>query len=304
VVDGPVPDADERRHEPDAGVWWNESWYFDFAAADGSLGGYVRLGYYPNQRVAWWWAYLVGAGRPLIALRAHEVPVPRTGMEVRDEGLWACLTAETAHEHWSVGLESFAVALDEPADAYRGERGDRVAFGLDLEWEAAAPEFPYPGVTRYEQSCNVHGEILVGEERIEFSGPGQRDHSWGERDWWRFGWVWMSGALDDGTRFHAMTPQVEGLRYQPGYVVSPSGELTPYFSFTPTMTLGDHGFPTAMAVEMGPLRMNAEPIGMAPILLDAGDGRVSRFPRSMCRYTVDDGRTGVGWTEWNQPRPA
>jgi hypothetical protein len=40
---------------------------------------------------------------------------------------------------------------------------------------------------------------------------------------------------------------------------------------------------------------------MAPILLDDGEGRVGRFPRSMCRFVADDGRAGVGWTEWNQP---
>ena len=35
--------------------------------------------------------------------------------------------------------------------------------------------------------------------------------------------------------------------------------------------------------------------------LTTSDGRVSRFPRSLCRFATDDGRTGVGWTEWNQP---
>ena len=36
----------------------------------------------------------------------------------------------------------------------------------------------------------------------------------------------------------------------------------------------------------------------------APDGRVSRFPRSLCRFTEADGRRGVGWTEWLQPPPA
>ena len=45
--------ADERRHEPADGLYWNESWYFDFSRADGT-GGYVRLGLYPNQQVAWY----------------------------------------------------------------------------------------------------------------------------------------------------------------------------------------------------------------------------------------------------------
>jgi hypothetical protein len=54
---------------------------------------------------------------------------------------------------------------------------------------------------------------------------------------------------------------------------------------------------------LGPLRLDVEPVGMAPILLTADDGRVSRFPRSLCRFTEADGRHGFGWTEWNQPQP-
>lgn len=297
--------ADEGRHEPTTDKWWGESWYLDFAAVDGSVGGYVRLGYYPNQKVAWWWAYLVGRDRPLVALRAHDVAVPRTGTEVRSDGLWACLTAETPLQHWSVGMEAFAVALDDPVETYRGERGDRVPFGLDLEWEAVAPAFDYPGTTRYEQSCQVHGEILVGGERIEFSGPGQRDHSWGPRDWWRFGWLWTAGWLDDGTRFHGASIELGEARYQPGYVVSPGGELTGVFGWKQDTTLAAEGFPAAVRMELGSLDMQVTPVGFAPILLtDESEGRVSRFPRAMCRFVDAGGASGVGWTEWNQPQAA
>ena len=48
-----VDPQDEGRHEPDAAdELWNESWYFDFAAADGSLGGYVRVGLYEHLSVS------------------------------------------------------------------------------------------------------------------------------------------------------------------------------------------------------------------------------------------------------------
>lgn len=72
-------DGDEHHHEPGSEQWWNESWYFDFAAPDGSLGGYVRIGLYPNQGVAWYWACLVGEGRPLVTVVDHEVPLPAPG---------------------------------------------------------------------------------------------------------------------------------------------------------------------------------------------------------------------------------
>ena len=67
---------DEGRHLPGTDALWGESWYHDFAAADGSYGGYLRLGLYPNQKLAWYWVHLVRDGEPLVVVRDHEVPCP------------------------------------------------------------------------------------------------------------------------------------------------------------------------------------------------------------------------------------
>ena len=76
--------ADEQVHPPEEEPLWNESWYFDFAAPDGSVGGYVRLGLYPGLGVCWYWAYLCGEGRPLVAVRDHTVGLPAApSLEVR-----------------------------------------------------------------------------------------------------------------------------------------------------------------------------------------------------------------------------
>jgi hypothetical protein len=296
---------DEGRHTPDDDPFWNESWYFDFAAADGSLGGYARLGLYPNLGTAWYWAVLVGEDRPLLLVRDHEVELPRVGLEIRSNGLWAACNCETPGEHWSLGLEAFAVALDDPGEAYRGERGDLVAFGIDLEWESVGPAFTYPGVTRYEVSCDVSGEILVGTERIEFSGPGQRDHSWGHRDWWTYPWCWTAGRLDDGTSFHASRPEIPGVRYEPGYVLAPGGTPEAISGFTlGEADLGTDDLPDRLTMSLGPLDLAVTPLHHAPVLLEAPDGRVAHLSRSLARFDEDDGRSGYGWLELNQPPPA
>ena len=47
----------------------------------------------------------------------------------------------------------------------------------------------------YEQRCTVHGEVLVGAERLEVDGVGWRTHRWGDRDWWRGDpWTWAGGG--------------------------------------------------------------------------------------------------------------
>jgi hypothetical protein len=298
----------EGRHPPGPEPLWGESWYFDFTALAGPdwLGGYVSYCAYPNLGVAWYWAYLVGLGRPLVAVRDHDVALPRGDLlEVRAEGLWSMLTCETPHEHWSIGMEAFAVGMDDPADAYRGERGDRVPLGFDLEWEAVAPVFEYSAVTRYEQSCEVHGEVLVGDERIQIDGSGQRDHSWGVRDWWALPWCWTAGRLSDGTAFHAVrvgpspTPFLET-----GYVVADGGPLSPVTSVAVDTELGAEGLPASASLQIGDLSLATSALAHAPVLLEASDGRRSRLPRALCRYEASDGPSGMGWTEWLQPQPS
>jgi hypothetical protein len=296
--------SDEGPHPPGSEPFWGESWYFDFFAPDGSFGGYVRLGLYPNLGRAWYWACLVGPDRPLTTVIDHDVPLPRQGsLEVRTDGLWADHTVESAYDHFSLGCEAFAVQVDDPAEVYGRLIGDRVPFGLDLEWETDGPgAYPYPGTTRYEIPCAVHGEVLVGDERLELDGLGQRDHSWGVRDWWQFDWLWTAGALDDGTRFHTADIRIPGMEaYAPGYVQDADGDRAKIEACSSTEELGDHGLPRSAEVRCGDLHLEVEPLAFAPVLLvDEAEGRASRFPRALCRFRSGDDRAGWGWTEWNQ----
>jgi hypothetical protein len=146
----------------------------------------------------------------------------------------------------------------------------------------------------------VHGEILIGEERIEFEGPGERDHSWGVRDWWAIPWCWTAGRLTDGSAFHASRPFIEGVEFHPGFVIAPGQKLQEIDGFTVETATGAERLPESAEMVLGPLTMSVEPLAHAPVLLTSPEGNVSRFPRSLCRFTSHDGRTGVGWTEWLQ----
>jgi hypothetical protein len=52
---------------------------------------------------------------------------------------------------------------------------------------------------------------------------------------------------------------------------------------------------------MDGLEITIDPLAYGPLLLTAPDGRVGRFPRAAARFTTGDGRSGLGWIEWNQP---
>lgn len=188
--------GDEQPHSPGVDPEWAEWWYFDFAApaepaaaGDPALVGCVRLCLLPNQGVARYWASLVGEGRPLVVVHDDEVPLARRrSLEIRTEGLWADHVVEAPFEQVGVGCEAFGLRLDSPADLRRNPVvGERVPFGLDLEWatgpEAAVagdPDSPPPG-SGYRIDCQVYGEVLVADERIELDAPGTRSHGWGTK---------------------------------------------------------------------------------------------------------------------------
>ncbi|HUO12342.1 MAG TPA: hypothetical protein VMU37_06255, partial [Caulobacteraceae bacterium] len=71
-----VDPSDEQRHPPTDEDLWNESYYCDFVQADGSFGGWLRLGLYPNRQVAWWTTWIVRPGRAGACAVDFRAPVP------------------------------------------------------------------------------------------------------------------------------------------------------------------------------------------------------------------------------------
>ena len=306
-----TPDpADEFRHPHGDDLLWNESYYWDFFSEDLSVGGYVRLGLNPGLQSVWYWACLVGPDRPLVTVVDHDVPLPSsaTSLEVRHDGLWADHAVETPLEHMSINLEAFALCVDDPVEMYRpAPRGERVPFGFELDFHTDRAAYLWPPVTpRYEVPCRVDGEILVGDERIEFDGWGQRDHSWGAaRDWWVARWCWSAGRLDDGTRWHSAGGFVPDADWGVAYRLDADAtEFVEDASVGLTADLGQEGLPVAATVHTVGLDLAFEPLAFSPVLLVHPDGREARFPRALARVTdTATGRTGGAWIEWNQPPP-
>jgi len=179
--------AAERRQVPGNDPGWSETWWFDFATDDASLGGYVRLELRPHQRRCWYWAWVIGPDRLPVLVVDDDVPLPRErSLELRTEGLWADHTVEVPFDHVTLGCEAFALRLDHPDDALvPNPVGERVPFGFDLEWEQHGQLQPRDDTsdTSYTLPCRVHGELLVADERLDLDATGHRLHTWGPSPW-------------------------------------------------------------------------------------------------------------------------
>ncbi|MGI5170998.1 hypothetical protein ACQEU3_42270 [Spirillospora sp. CA-253888] len=295
--------GDEAPHAPGPELLWNESYYFDFTAPDGSIAGYVRLGLYPNWERAWYWACLVGPDRPLLLVADDRVPLPAPGgTDVRTDAFRAAQEIVEPFETARVTLDGTAAVLHDPSAAY-GDTGTapttRLAF--DLEWSTVGGVYPYKDLPRYEIPCTVSGTVRAGDETITVAGHGERDHSWGERDWWSVSWLWSSGRLDDGTAFHGMQANIGFPIPWPAFAVPEAGEMGHLDGFTAETSFAPDDFPSASDLRLPGAPMTATPLAFAPVAVTSPDGREARFPRALCRFDTEDGRTGHGWTEWHQP---
>ncbi len=87
-----------------------------------------------------------------------------------------------------------------------------------------------------------------------------------------------------------------------GYVQQPGEPLVELQAVTARETFADNGLPlqTTLTINPGGLTATIDIRGHAPALLTSPDGRVSHFPRAWATVTTADGRSGVGWLEWNR----
>ena len=301
------PDAaDEGRHAPGPEELFNESWYFDVSAEDGSLGAYVRIGLYPNLGVAWYTAFVCGPGRPTVAVVDLEAPLPEgDALRCATDRFTADHVCEAPLERFRVTLAGTGEAHDDAAALLRDEPGRPVDVALDLVWETDGAPYAYRLATRYEIPCRVSGTLRIDGEEVALTGAGgQRDHSWGTRDWWSMDWVWSAGRLSDGERFHAVELRLpDAPRLGVGYRQPPAGdEVVELERVAASEEVRDDGLIASARLELDPggLVLDVEPLAFGPLRLVAPDGRATSFPRAMCRVRAADGRAGLAWLEWNR----
>lgn len=296
-MNDPLTDRDEHPHPPGTELGWIESWSFDFVSADGSLGGWARCTLVPNQGRASYEAFLTGSDRQLVAVTDARVPLPSAGLELRTEGLWATHICETPYDHWTIGLEAFAVGLDDPAEMYGRQYGDQVPLGFDLEWEAEIPSSSgRPGTAGYQQACRVTGEVLVGREEIDLDGRGFRDHAWGVAPDWDARWLEVRGRLDGGSWFTAMVTD--------GDLSTATGTLDGHAASVghASQSIEQPGLLTGARVRVEDLELGFDPVGVTPLERTDPEGRRTRNARALCRVTAGDGRSGHAWVSWNEPQ--
>ncbi|BBY61050.1 DUF7064 domain-containing protein [Mycolicibacterium sarraceniae] len=300
-----TPDpADEGAHAPGDEALWNESWYWDFADLSQGVGGWIRLGLVPNQNVAWINALVCGPDMPTVALVNFEVPLPADPTVARADGAELRHGAITPLQSYRVEVRGAAEEYDDPSDLLLDEPGRPVELTMDLTWTSVGIPYAYRITSRYEIPCTITGTVTIGDRVCQFEAiPGQRDHSYGVRDWWSMDWVWSALHLEDGTHLHGVDLRIPGIEpISVGYVQRSGEPVIETTAVTAQARFADNHLPatTSIVYEPGPVQTTVDIRGHAPVRLIGPDGQISLFPRAWVGVETTDGRTGVGWVEWNR----
>lgn len=298
----PCPD-DEGAHAAGDDALWNESWYFDFVDPAQSVGGWIRLGLIPNENRCWIQALLCGPEMPTIAVSDFNVPLPADPARVCTQDVEFTRGATVPLRTYPVSVRGRGQAFDDPAALLRGESGHDVDATFELTWTTQGTPYQYRITSRYEIPCVVSGTVAAGGRTLTVDHvPGQRDHSWGARDWWGMEWVWSAVHLDDGTRLHGVDLRIPGMPPLGVGYLQDRGAVTELATVTAREIFADNELPVSTELTLDSLVLDAQAVGHAPVRLVAADGRVSLFPRAWATVTTRDGRRGVGWFEWNRNR--
>ena len=322
--------SDEHRHEPDDEALWNESYYCDFVQADGSLGGWLRLGLYPNLGVAWWTAWIVRPGHPGVCSVDYHMPIP-PGTSLATESAPDAAHPATIEIDIRRPLEEFRLAVPrmqaqqfaQPEDAYTDTDWEPVEASLDLTWTTDGVPYHYDVTTRYEIPCLVSGTVTVGRRDVLGRRAGTARSLMGRT---RLVGVRLVLELHAPGRRHAYPRRRHPLRRVPGLLrlradAGPRcarcrslGHRAQGRARTSARTASPDGQDRA---DRRPRRQGRARLAAGARHRPRGDARGLRtgpapqrpgrpgqlFPRAMVQCRTDDGRTGAGWIEWNQPDP-
>jgi hypothetical protein len=313
-----IQPADEYIHpwSPDH-TWWNESWFWDWFSPDGSSAGHLRLGVHPNQDRVWLW-YLHYDGENWIILEETRLPMSDWDLEALRYDQWGLSFS------WEVAqpLRGGRLKLDGYGRVVSGPKaGYQLPVGCDLEISIeGVPHSTGQGdveghmddhysTARFEQPISVHGTQRVGPDVTPFDGQGERDHSWGPRDW-NMEWIFcVVGGADLRMQWAAV--DIPGAdRIAAGYLLR-DGQTVDITDVKESLDLS--GPPTNSANGQFTLTTaNGETIEGQMTTISGAEidiahcfdpPRPAIYRRSLVEITLA-GDTRIGWLEFNRFDPA
>lgn len=206
---------DEFWHEPENDdPLWRESYYFDVVDPSTGLAYFSSIGYRANKGHMGSVTALVWGDKTYIR-KGYAHPTANDTIQVGGVIYEPTEPNETWHvRHLSQvnEFESGSDALRLSASAFPSREHPLHTFEANFRFEGIHhPQYYRPSgeaedlfrnlfYGHSDQGGRVTGELRLGDQTVQVSGVGERDHSWGIRDWRDpDAWQWTSAIFDQDT---------------------------------------------------------------------------------------------------------
>jgi hypothetical protein len=164
-----LTDADDYPHNSSERPDWRESYYFNFVDLDSGLSGFSTIGLLPNLAKREFVFVIFHGDKREVHFTEPEGPVPSDPAKALSDG-------------------RLSYELVEPFKKWRiGFAGENVTAAI--HWKARFPACNFGGGSgtswsnHFEQSGYFEGIIKLPDGSKVLRGLGQRDKSWGPRNW-------------------------------------------------------------------------------------------------------------------------
>ncbi|MHA1231985.1 MAG: DUF7064 domain-containing protein [Candidatus Helarchaeota archaeon] len=179
-----INEKDEFLHEYLNNEYWRESYYYNFMAPDDNIFGVCTYGIMPE------------------VMEAHYL------ISVWIKGKLKFFADHLKIEEFVLNpIADLQMEIKEPLKKILMQyTNTKRKFKLEFTFNGRTPIYKYKGwkfneileQEHYEQSGELKGKIQIKDSVYDFIALGQRDHSWGIRDWVRIdNWFWVSAQFKD-----------------------------------------------------------------------------------------------------------
>lgn len=281
---------------------WSESFYFNFYDRENSLCAFMRIGLKPDRDDKSMFCFLMLPDGTVAGINAHEPCNP----ELNAGSLKFC-QAEP-EKRWTLKYDGYMAFLPE-------KRPVRVAF--DLEFESQNRMFDYRECVsghkeeisksvaseHLEQFGKVSGKLAAGGKEYSIRGLGERDHSWGVRDWNAPKmWTWLTAEFSETKALNVTKLVVEQGVVDAGFIHK-DGVNIPVMEAVIDTTFGPQGAPASLKMTLRDKKgigyeVTAEVVRHVAVPFESPDGKaLSIMYETLAKYSFE-GSTGYGIAEY------
>jgi len=301
-----IPVETDIIHEHGEQKNWNESFYFSFYDRGNDICGFMRLGLKPNKNEKMLFCFFMMPDGTLVGTKES---LEFDGATLNAKGL--TFTKVEDEKVWNLTFDGELPAHNKGEDTVA-----KVKF--DLRFEGTNPMFDYRECVtpdrealaasvaseHLEQMGKVLGSLKVDDRDYYVKGLGERDHSWGERDWTSpRAWVWLTCQVSEDFGFNVTKLYMDKGDIDAGFLYV-DGENLPLVKVDMVTEYDADGSPNTLFMAMYDkdgvvYGVKGEVKKKAVMEFKGENDRGSIMFETLARYRMDDGEdVGYGIAEY------